>query len=49
MAEAVTHRHATSIAEDMSAQQRADHINPGVVRHEPVADLPFCADCRKGM
>ena len=35
MAEAATHRQATSIAEDISARHSADPINPGVARQEP--------------
>jgi hypothetical protein len=35
MAEAATHRHATSIAKDTSARHSADPINPGVARREP--------------
>jgi hypothetical protein len=49
MAEAATHRHTASIAEDTPAQQRAGHINPGVVRREPIAELPFRAGSRRGM
>jgi hypothetical protein len=38
MAEAVTHRHATSIVEDMSAQHGAD---PDIIRQELIAGFPF--------
>jgi hypothetical protein len=42
MAEAVTHRHATSIVEDISAQHGADpDIDPGVIRQELIAGFPF--------